>query len=111
MGYIKHHTIIVTSWNREHISKTIEEAKKIFSSYEKGAEKLISEPIEYIVNDGLSFFIAPDGSKEGWAVSENLDKARKDFLDWLAKSDFYCDYVEVAFGGDDDNDRITERAN
>ena len=59
-----------------------------------------------MTNGQSSFFIAPDGSKEGWATSDNGDNARKEFLDWLLKSDNYCDYVEVIFGGDDEHERI-----
>ena len=68
---------------------------------------LISPIIEGMVNSQFSFFIAPDGSKEGWGTSKDADVARKEFLDWLDKNHDYCDYFEVRFGGDDDEYRIT----
>ncbi len=106
MGYIKHHTIIVTSWERTKIIKAHEKAKEIFASYENGAEKIVSKPLKYLMNLGYSFFIAPDGSKEGWDTSNNMDKAREEFLDWMDKNVPYCDYVEITFGGDDERTEI-----
>jgi hypothetical protein len=110
MGYIKHNAIVCTTWKQEDAVEAQRMAKKLFAEYEEGSEKLVSELVEYIVNDGYSFFIAPDGSKEGWETSNNCDKAREKFLDWLHKADNYCDYIEVRFGGDDDHNTI-ERTN
>ena len=113
MGYIKHHTIVVTGWQDEKIKEAHLKAKEVFEKnfesepYEKPfASRLVSEIIQGLTNGQSSFFIAPDGSREGWATSDNGDNARKEFLDWLLKSDNYCDYVEVIFGGDDEHERI-----
>ena len=113
MGYIKHHTIVVTGWQDEKIKEAHLKAKEVFENnfenepYEKPfASRLVSEIIQGLTNGQSSFFIAPDGSREGWATSDNGDNARKEFLDWLLKSDNYCDYVEVIFGGDDEHERI-----
>lgn len=103
MGYIKHNTIVVTSSEEfENVKKIQEKAKSIFG---ENAE-LVSEIIPYAANTGHSFFIAPDGSKEGWGTSNDCDKARKEFLNWLYDSNHHCDYVEVKFGGDDDYENI-----
>ena len=59
----------------------------------------------------IVFFIAPDGSKEGWGTSNSCDKARSEFLDWLSSSDNYCDYIEVMFGGDGEHEHITRSNN
>ena len=113
MGYIKHHTIVVTGWQDEKLKKAHQKAKEVFEKnfesepYEKPfASRLVSDIIKGLTNGQSSFFIAPDGSKEGWATSDNGDNARKEFLDWLQKADKYCDYVEVSFGGDDEHERI-----
>ncbi len=35
------------------------------------------------INGYLSFFVAPDGSKEGWSESQNGDEAREKLTLWL----------------------------
>ncbi len=116
MGYIKHHTIVVTCWSSERIREVQQKAKDIFGKSfidnsffmkEPMAKALVSDIIEGIANHQFSFFIAPDGSKEGWSDSNNANSARKEFLDWLDQNNDYCDYFEVRFGGDDDEYRIT----
>ena len=49
----------------------------------------------------------PDGSKEGWEESVEGDRRRAEFLKWIAESDVWCDWVEVIFGGDDWDARVT----
>ena len=104
MGYIKHHTIIVTGWQDEEIKEAHLKAKEVFEK--NFVSRVVSDVVQGLTNGQKSFFIAPDGSKEGWETSVNGDNARKEFLDWLLKSDIYCDYVEVTFGGDDEYERI-----
>jgi hypothetical protein len=106
---MKHNAIVVTDWDKNQLTQAHEKAKEIFNAAKfgfKSGSSLVSEVITSVVNSQLSFFIAPDGSKEGWADSETGDKARKEFLDWLLKNDNYCDYIEICFGGDDDNNYI-----
>ena len=106
MGYVKHNAIVCTAWTEKYAIEAQKKAKEIFESNRKGSSKLVSELVEHIVNGGYSFFIAPDGSKEGWGDSNQCDDARKYFLDWLRESDNYCDYVEIRFGGDDEYEKI-----
>ena len=65
MGYIKHHTIVVTGWQ---IKEAHLKAKEVFENnfenepYEKPfASRLVSEIIQGLTNGQSSFFIAPDG--------------------------------------------------
>lgn len=114
MGYMKHHSIIVTSWNVKRLKEAHEKAIEIFSSlkttFGNGYDSLISPIISGIANSQDSFFIAPDGSKEGWEPSDDCNIARKEFLDWIVGSGNLCDYVEVEFGGDSDyNDVIRSK--
>lgn len=111
MGYLAHHTIVVTGWQTEKVKEARHKAFLIFEDHfaksltGRGGQ-LVSEVLFGVVNDQASFFIAPDGSKEGWGDSDTGDAARKEFLDWLRDSDNYCDYVEIVFGGDDHHDRV-----
>ncbi len=113
MGYIKHHTIVVTGRQDEYLKEAHQKAKEIFeknfedeSCKKYFASRLVSNLIQGLANKQGSFFIAPDGSTEGWPTSDNCKNARKEFLDWLQETDNSCDYVEVIFGGDDEYERI-----
>lgn len=53
MGYIRHHSIAVTSWNNELIKKAHQKATEIF-------KHRTSPILEGDVNDYNSFFIAPE---------------------------------------------------
>lgn len=112
MGYIKHNAIVVTHWQKEKMEEAREKAIEIFGGTFKDewgvrdGKCLISELMEGVTNGQFTFFLAPDGSKEGWATSKNGDTARQAFLNWLRDADNYVDYIEVQFGGDDDSEYI-----
>jgi hypothetical protein len=76
MGHIKHHGIAVTSGIDELIEEAHTKAKSIFK--ERASEILNSE-----TNGYKSFFIAPDGSKEGWVASLTGNKQRDTFVKWI----------------------------
>lgn len=99
MGYIKHHTIIVTNWDEIECMEAHNKAKEILIKNDIPT-RLVSNIMEGISNSQYTFMIAPDGSKEGWSASNDCDRVRKEFLNWLNKSENTSDYVEVAFGGD-----------
>lgn len=72
MGYIRHHAIVVTSFDRIELDRLHREAVEIFG-------KQVSGIVEAGVNGYDSFFIGPDGSKEGWQPSVEGDKQREKF--------------------------------
>lgn len=99
MGYHAHHAIIVTSWDNKGIRLAW---KKAISSFPRFRVSNVTRPA---VNGYRSFFIAPDGSKEGWDMSNEDDDARSVFFDWMRRNccgqnGKYCDWVSVKFGGD-----------
>ena len=54
-----------------------------------------------LINGYCSFFIPPDGSKEGWEDSNDMDVKRERFINFLkmsSDSDIFCDWVCVMFG-------------
>ena len=113
MGRIKHHTIVVTGFLDEHIDEARKKAVEIFEEFCKNemvkppyGSNIISPIMGSLTNGLKSFFIAPDGSNEGWHLSNNCNDARSAFLDWLKVSGNYCDYIEVVFGGDDEYQAI-----
>lgn len=106
MGRLAHNAIIVTGWKPEKVKEAREKAIYVFSNHfntghSDGGIQLVSPIIHSVVNGQSSFFVAPDGSKEGREDSNEGDKARKEFLEWLKVSNNRCDYIEVLFGGDE----------
>lgn len=92
MGHMRHDAIIVTDCG--NMEEVHEQAKKLFGH-------LVSEKI-CSMNCTESFFIAPDGSKEGWKDSNDMDIAREKFSTWLKDHyQSYADVVHISFGGDE----------
>lgn len=97
MGFIAHHAIICTSWDKESLEDARTKAVEIFGS------EAVSLVAASQMNGYGSFFVAPDGSKEGWVDSDLGDQKRNEFLDWLSaedQSELFADCVEVQYGGD-----------
>ena len=105
MGYIKNHAIIVTSYDNEAVEKAHKEAIKLFG-------EIVSNIRPSAINDHSSFAILPDGSKEGWAESDNHDDLRKQFREWTKTLDFEdgsnpLKWVEVWFDEEDEKGIVT----
>ncbi len=112
MGYNRHHAIVVTGMELPEgmafitrgiptIQEVHAQAKAIF-----GTEQ-VSELLPAAFNHWRSFFIAPDGSKEGWEESLAGDGRREDFVNYLRDKTAFgdgspsCEWVEVQYGDDD----------
>ncbi|MDX2253254.1 MAG: hypothetical protein NW202_13295 [Nitrospira sp.] len=74
MGYMRHHAIVVTSWDESRINAAYNRAAEIFGS------PYVSSVIKSPLNGCSSFFVPPDGSKEGWPESEVGDARRAEFI-------------------------------
>ena len=104
MGHNRHHAIVVTSWDVEKLKIVHEYAKNIFA---QGCSEIVSSHW----NSYDSFFIAPDGSKEGWPESEKGDSDREFFIDFIRKQ-VYEDgsssirFVELFYGDDNGESKI-----
>lgn len=98
MGYIKHYAIIVQGFD---IIEAHTEIKNILiETFEDGrASDMVSNIVPNFINGSSSFFIGPDGSKEGWKESNLGDLARERIVGYLRGTNL--DFVEVVFGGDD----------
>jgi hypothetical protein len=110
MGYIKAHTIVVTG-GKTSVKKAHKVAKEIFNKAffkDNPYRKLVSSIVDSKMNETFSFFIAPDGSKEGWETSDIGDEARASLLKELKKiaKDTGLDYVELFFGEDNGKAKI-----
>lgn len=109
MGYMRHHAILVTA---------SQDSGRINTAHAKAVEicgELVSPIIKSAINCYGSFFVAPDGSKEGWANSNNGDIRRDAFVEWLNRqrwSDGSTSYswAEVQYGDDEGESIITRHS-
>lgn len=106
MGYIRHHAIIVTS-----CLVNLESARKQAQEYGLAVSNIVKSPI----NGYKSFFVAPDGSNEGWAESETGNIARDRFIYWLRKQAYEDDsspyeWVELQYKDDNRENKITRHS-
>jgi hypothetical protein len=108
MGYMVHHTIIVTGFDEEKTQKAHTKAAELFQIDRLGGDSvnLVSPIVGSVTNGYLSFFIAPDGSKGGWATSDAGDSARKEFIRWLEDNETRCSWVEIQYDDDDGPSKI-----
>lgn len=90
MGTIHHHAILVTGWD-ESLDKAHQKAVEIFP--------WVSGISPEGRNGYRTFFIPPDGSKEGWEDSDKGDVRRKAFFKFLGEQKrFFVEAVEVGYG-------------
>lgn len=99
MGYIKHHAIIVIGWDDSKITAAHEAA----IVEQMAVSNIVASP----VNGYRSFFIAPDGSKEGWTDSDEGNARRDAFIQWLRSAPgLYLTWAEVELDCDGDAVRL-----
>lgn len=100
MGYMRHHAILVTSWDASRIETAHEKAREIFS------EAMVGPLMESPINGYVTFLVIPDGSKEGWEHSEQGDTQRAEFVSWLNRQRYedqssWLKWAEVQYGDDE----------
>jgi len=93
MGYMLHHTIVVLTGNRA----TVVGLHKIATNLGLCPSYIH----ESMVNEYYSFFIPPDGSKEGWPESNAMDKAREEFIREIKSLGWQASWFHAEFAGDD----------
>ncbi len=96
MGTTVHHAIIVSSWSLKHLHKARAAALSVFPPQQ--VTKIGPE----VTNGYCTFYVGPDGSKEGWEVSDVGDENRAVFLERLNRLYSECvwiTWVEVRYGG------------
>lgn len=95
MGYVAHNMIVIVSCFDKEIEAAHDEASRIFP--------WVSPLSPAVVNGYRSFFVPPDGSKEGWEESDTGDSRRARFKAWLVErmcsdGSSFCDWAEVRIG-------------
>ena len=104
MGYIRHHSIAVTSCIDELLAQAHKEASIIFGDKVSGI-------IRSGTNNYQSFFISPDGSKEGWDASRRGDEQRAALIAYIESLKYEdgsnsVKYCEFFFGDDEGLSKI-----
>lgn len=110
MGYMRHHAVLVSGSYDDHLERAHEEAIAIFGFHDLAG--LVSPVIAGASNGERSFFVAPDGSKEGWGTSDAGDEARRNFCAYLARQAYDdgsspLSWVEVVYGDEMRQNRVT----
>ena len=101
MGYYRDHAIVVSSYYGDSISDAHIKATDLFGFGR------VSQILDGGSNGCRSFFVSPDGSKEGWETSRLNDYYRESFKKYLknfnslSQVDGYLSWVEVQFADDD----------
>ena len=103
MGYIRHHAIIVTSWDDDILKQAHDYAKMKFP--------VVSDVMVSGMNGFCTFLIPPDGSKEGWEESDKGDDRRIDMIEWLNNHTYEdgsssFDWAEIQYGDENGDNRI-----
>ncbi len=101
MGYIRHHAIAVTMWDDKMAKKLHKKAKELFGH-------LVTKIIDSGMNSTVSFFIAPDGSKEGWGDSDKGDKNRAEFIAYCKTFEYKPRFCEFFYGDDEGQAQIIQ---
>jgi hypothetical protein len=110
MGYMRHNAIVVTTHGHKMASSAWDKACEIFPF------QMVSPRMPAPINGYFSFFVGPDGSKEGWTESDDGDKARSDCIDWI-HSQAYSDgsnpyaWAEIQYGDDSGEQKIVQASN
>lgn len=104
MGYMKHHAIIVTSYDHVRLEACRNKAIELFHSQ-------VSDIVFPVVNLHESFLIGTDGSDEGYNESDTGDEKRFEYRIWLENFCFSdgssaVQWVELSYADDYDDPKI-----
>ncbi|ABG60806.1 hypothetical protein [Cytophaga hutchinsonii] len=106
MRNIRHHAFIVTCNDRKVIDAIRVKALELYKLHMEASNgsQLVSEIKESIVNHYCSFFIIPDGSKEGYDASDDSDVIREKLIEFIqplvSSEEYHLSYAEFSYGAD-----------
>lgn len=103
MGYIKHDAVLAVVSATE--PDRIQELQVFCDGVPEPLRQYFLGPVGGI-NGTVTFVVAPDGSKEGWEYSNQMDQLRGQFIS-IAKKARYHEVLQLRFGGDDRTTNIS----
>lgn len=103
MGYVIHEVIIITCYAEELAKKAHVKAKELLQPLDKfDPDRIVTDIVLSNINAYYTFFIAPDGSKQGWESAKYFAIQRERFLSWLVLQEeeegVWYQWVEVKYG-------------
>ena len=107
MRNIRHHALIITCNDRKLLESIRNKALELYKQHMEASSgsNLVSEIKESIVNHYASFFIIPDGSKEGYDASDDGDVIREKLIAYITplciSEAYHLSFGEISFGADD----------
>lgn len=98
MGVENNECIVATTWNYEAASKIKDWVQTLSES-----ERELFAFIPSLVNDKITVFMAPDGSKKGWEAANRGEDIRNQFIEQMKTFDNIdgsnpFKWVEVGYG-------------
>lgn len=96
MGFNKNEAVIVHFAEAEWAGSRMDDFLATLTDWQRA----IFARLPAAVNGGLTYFMAPDGSKEGWPESDEFDHLRQRFIAAALTCEF-PDILHVQLGGDE----------
>lgn len=115
VGSALHHALIVTASDEATIRAAHDHARTLLDlrvvSVNSAAD-MLTPVLHTYLNGYCSFALLPDGSQEGYEDSDEGDRVRDELVMWLEaqrdeESSSRFDWVEVAYGSEDEPSRAT----
>jgi hypothetical protein len=112
MGYMRHHMIVVTTYDQSLIQLAHAKAQEIFGEPNVHGKAVgVTDIMQSPVNHYYTFFVPTDGSKEGWPDSDQGDERRVTFVEWLNHQRYEDQsspfkWAEVQYGDDERDNRM-----
>lgn len=98
MGTINHNAVIATTWDEEEFKKVEKWIKNIPIYTDSQYPNDLKAKFTFCdsrMNGYQTIVMNPDGSKEGWPLSNKFDEVREEFIKQLDSS---WDWISVSFG-------------
>ena len=101
MGTMQNKAVIIHSY--KNIEELHQKAVSLFNEVETDEDSysypnLVSPIMSSWANGYQTFFIAPDGSKEGWETSNKFDQLLKKFIEFSHSIKTYAEVFIVNWG-------------
>jgi len=80
MGYIAHDAVVVTASDYMLDQPEMPDVEAFRQEMPEAMRGLLVGPIQSLTNGYLTWFFAPDGSKEGWGLSDAVEAWRERFV-------------------------------
>lgn len=107
MGYMRHDSVIVVVQDYALDRPGMPDVDAFRQTLPEEYQPLVVGPIPAMINGYVTYFFAPDGSKEGWPESDAGDEYRDRFVELFnfghADLSSPFDVTRVRHGGDDED--------